>query len=186
MCGRASLGVTKEELESRFGAILHWEDLENFHPFPNFNMAPSQRLPVITDADPYRIQLFRWGLTPSWVKEEKTIPFLINARSETVAERPAFQQSFLRRRCLWPVDGYYEWIKVGKDRLPYHVFMPSTSIFTVAGLWDVWKNEAAEEIHSFTILTRSADPTMEFLHSRMPVILPQNLENDWLNSETDP
>lgn len=100
MCGRSSLTVTEKELEKRFNASFYSEDLERYNPLPNFNMAPTQNLPVITDADPDHINLYRWGLIPFWAKDEKIGYRMINARMETVAEKPAFRQAFRQRRCL--------------------------------------------------------------------------------------
>ncbi len=186
MCGRASLTVTEKELEARFNASFYSEDLERYNPIPNFNMAPTQMLPVITGADPEHISLFRWGLIPFWAKDEKIGYRMINARSETVDQKPAFRQAFTRRRCLWPVDGYYEWIKKGKDKIPYRVTLKNAGIYAIAGLWEEWKNEAGEKVYSFTILTKAAGPSMEFLHHRIPVILPRDLELKWLEDNLDP
>lgn len=186
MCGRSSLTVTEKELEARFNARFYSEDLERYNPLPNFNMAPTQRLPVVTDADPDHINLYRWGLIPFWAKDEKIGYRMINARSETVAEKSAFRKAFTSRRCLWPIDGYYEWIKKGKEKLPYRVVMKDKGVYSLAGLWEVWKNEQGEKIYSFTILTKAASPSMAFLHDRMPVILPRDLEIKWLDSDLDP
>lgn len=186
MCGRSSLTVTEKELEKRFNASFYSEDLERYNPLPNFNMAPTQNLPVITDADPDHINLYRWGLIPFWAKDEKIGYRMINARMETVAEKPAFRQAFRQRRCLWPVDGYYEWIARGKEKIPYRVILKDKGVYSLAGLWETWKNEQGEKVFSFTILTQPATPSMEFLHHRMPVILPREMELDWLDPNLDP
>lgn len=186
MCGRSSLTVTEKELEKRFNARFYSEDLERYNPLPNFNMAPTQNLPVITDADPDHINLYRWGLIPFWAKDEKIGYRMINARMETVAEKPAFRQAFQQRRCLWPVDGYYEWIARGKEKIPYRVILKDKGVYSLAGLWETWKNEQGEKVFSFTILTQPATPSMEFLHHRMPVILPREMELDWLDPDLDP
>lgn len=186
MCGRSSLTVTEKELEKRFNASFYSEDLERYNPLPNFNMAPTQNLPVITDADPDHINLYRWGLIPFWAKDEKIGYRMINARMETVAEKPAFRQAFRQRRCLWPVNGYYEWIARGKEKIPYRVMLKDKGVYSLAGLWETWKNEQGEKVFSFTILTQPATPSMEFLHHRMPVILPREMELDWLDPDLDP
>lgn len=186
MCGRSSLTVTEKELEKRFNASFYSEDLERYNPLPNFNMAPTQNLPVITDADPDHINLYRWGLIPFWAKDEKIGYRMINARMETVADKPAFRQAFRQRRCLWPVDGYYEWIARGKEKIPYRVILKDKGVYSLAGLWETWKNEQGEKVFSFTILTQPATPSMEFLHHRMPVILPREMELDWLDPNLDP
>ena len=186
MCGRSSLTVTEKELEARFNASFYSEDLERYNPIPNYNMAPSQNLPVITDADPRHINLFRWGLIPFWAKDEKIGYKMINARSETVDEKPAFRQALRKRRCLWPIDGYYEWIKNGKEKIPYRVIFKDESIFTAAALWEEWIDNAGIKVHSFTVLTRPASPSMAFLHDRMPVLLPKDQEYRWLEESLDP
>lgn len=186
MCGRSSLTVTEKELEDRFNAQFYTEDLERYNPLPSFNMAPSQRLPIVTDADPNHINLYRWGLIPFWAKDEKIGYKMINARSETVAQKPAFRQALKKRRCLWPVDGYYEWITRGKEKLPYRVTLQSGGVFSIAGLWETWKNPENETIYSFTALTLPASPSMEFLHHRMPFILPYESEMKWIEEGTDP
>lgn len=186
MCGRSSLTVTEKELEARFNASFYSEDLERYNPIPNYNMAPSQLLPVITDADPDHINLYRWGLIPFWAKDEKIGYKMINARSETVAEKAAFRQALAQRRCLWPIDGYYEWVTKGKEKIPYRVVMKNKAVYSIAGLWEVWKNAEGEKVFSFTILTRDASPSMAFLHHRMPVILPLELEEKWLDPDLDP
>lgn len=186
MCGRSSLTVTEKELEARFNASFYSEDLERYNPIPNYNMAPSQKLPVITDSDPGQINLFRWGLIPFWAKDDKIGYKMINARSETVASKPAFRQALQKRRCLWPIDGYYEWMKKGKEKIPYRVTLKDGGIYSVAGLWEVWKNPDGETINSFTVLTRQASPSMEYLHNRMPILLPREKEKIWLEESLDP
>ncbi|MBY5957159.1 SOS response-associated peptidase [Membranicola marinus] len=186
MCGRSSLTVTEKELEARFNASFYSEDLERYNPIPNYNMAPSQKLPVITNTDPDHINLYRWGLIPFWAKDEKIGYKMINARSETAAEKPAFRQALQKRRCIWPIDGYYEWIKKGKEKIPYRVTSNQQAIFSIAGLWESWKDETGETVHSFTVLTRASTPTMMFLHHRMPVLLPREIERDWLEESIDP
>lgn len=186
MCGRSSLTVTEKELEYRFNASFYSEDLERYNPIPNFNMAPSQRLPVITNEDPDHINLFRWGLIPFWAKDEKIGYKMINARSETVAEKPAFRQALKKRRCIWPIDGYYEWIKRGKEKIPYRVTLKEGGVYAIAGLWEIWKDDQGEKVHSFTVLTKAASPSMKSLHHRMPVLLPRDLERNWLLEDLDP
>src|SRR5690606_13834509 len=134
MCGRSSLTVTEKELEARFNASFYSEDLERYNPIPNYNMAPSQLLPVIPHADPDHINLYRWGLIPFWAKDEKIGYKMINARSETVAEKAAFRQALAQRRCLWPIDGYYEWMTKGKEKIPYRVVMKNKAVYSIAGL----------------------------------------------------
>ena len=187
MCGRGTLTIPFEDLEYRFGAAMpDGGRSESFISLPSYNMAPSQFLPVITGDEPGLIQFYRWGLVPFWAEKEKTNYSMINARIETVTEKPSFRHLLSRRRCLWPVDGYYEWIRSGAERIPYRVTLHDQSIFSVAGLWDCWRSETGEELYTFTILTCPAHPSMEYLHPRMPVILPRSLEKTWIDPEWDP
>jgi len=187
MCGRASLTIPFEELEYRYGAVIPEDEKTGNHILlPHYNMAPSQFLPVITAESPALIQFYRWGLIPFWSKSDRSNYSMINARIETVAEKPSFRHLLSRNRCLWPIDGYYEWIKSGDERIPYRITLQDGSIFSVAGLWDRWSSETGEELHSFTILTHPAHPSMEYLHHRMPLILPRALETVWIDMQQDP
>lgn len=186
MCGRATLTVNEEELERRYNAVFALNTPEIPPLIPHFNMAPTQYLPVIADADPGCIRLFRWGLIPRWAEDEKMGAGMINARSETVSEKPAFREAFWQRRCLWPVDGYYEWIQNGSGKRPFRVTLPRGGVFSIAGLWEKWKNNQGDFIFSFTALTKAASPSMAFLHPRIPVIVPREMESQWLDRRTDP
>lgn len=186
MCGRATLTVNEEEVERRYHAVFSHEIHGIPTLIPHFNMAPTQHLPVITDADPDCIRSFRWGLIPRWAEDEKMGSGMINARSETVSEKPAFREAFWQRRCLWPVDGYYEWLQNGSGRRPFRVTLPHGEVFSIAGLWEEWKNNRGETIFSFTALTKAAPSSMAFLHSRIPVIIPREMESQWLDHATDP
>lgn len=182
MCGRSSLTKTEKELEERFRANFYSEDLERYNPLPNFNVAPTNLHPVITQQEPNVIHLYRWGLIPYWSKDIKIGSKLINARVETVAEKPAFRQAFQKRRCLVPFDGYYEWMKTPQGKVPYRIKVTNTEIFSVAGLYEVWKSADGKTIHSFTLITKEAEPVIAHLHDRMPLILLPEQEQLWLDS----
>jgi putative SOS response-associated peptidase YedK len=177
MCGRYSLSLKGEKLEKRFNAKL----LEKFKP--RYNAAPSQNLPVITNLDPESIQFYQWGLVPYWSKDALIGNKLINARSETLFEKPSFQQSIRDRRCLIPADGFFEWKKNGKTRTPHRIHLRNKKVFSMAGLWDSWEISAGKKLNSFTIITTKANSLIKELHERMPVILPPENEGSWLNED---
>jgi putative SOS response-associated peptidase YedK len=122
----------------------------------------------------------RWGLVPSWASDISIGNRLINGRSETVLEKPAFRDSFRTRRCLIPADGFYEWKKAGKERRPFHFGMKDGSLFAFAGVWDRWKSPAGQVLESCSILTTAPNELIEDLHDRMPVILPPRHYQTWL------
>lgn len=181
MCGRSSLTKTEKELEERFRATFYSEDLERYNPLPNYNVAPTQMHPVITQEEPKIIHLYRWGLIPSWAKDIKIGYKLINARVETIDEKPAFRQAFQKRRCIVPFDGYYEWQKTPEGKIPYRIKLKNTEIFTIAGLYEHWKSPEGKVIHSFTLITQDADPVIRQLHDRQPLVLLPEQEKLWLD-----
>ncbi len=182
MCGRSSLTKTEKELEERFRANFYSEDLERYNPLPNFNVAPTQLHPVITQQEPSVIHLYRWGLIPFWAKDIRIGSKMINARIEGIAEKPAFRQAFEKRRCLVPFDGYYEWMKTPEGKIPYRIKVTNTDIFSMAGLYEVWKGQDGKVIKSFTIITQEADPLIAHLHDRMPLILLPEQEKLWIDA----
>jgi len=151
---------------------------------PTFNAAPTQDLPVLrADAGHgRRLTLLRWGLVPSWAKDPAIGARMINARSETVAEKPAFRAAFRRRRCLVPMCGFYEWQKSAGRKVPHYVHLLNAEIFAAAGLHEHWPGrDGADPIESYTILTTSANEMMRALHDRMPVILHERDYEAWLD-----
>ena len=182
MCGRSSLTKTEKELEERFRATFYSEDLERYNPLPNFNVAPTQLHPVITLQEPSIIHLYRWGLIPFWAKDIKIGAKMINARIESIAEKPAFRQAFEKRRCIVPFDGYYEWLKTPEGKIPYRIRVTNTEIFTIAGLYEFWRGTDGQSINSFTLITKEADPKIAHLHDRMPLILLPEQEKLWLDA----
>ena len=125
--------------------------------------------------------LLRFGLIPSWSKDEKTGFNMINARSETVDTKPSYRQAFLKRRCLIPMDSFYEWKTTPAGKVPIRIKMKSDEIFAVAGLWETWKAPNGNNIHSCTLLTTEPNSLMVDIHNRMPVILKRENESDWLD-----
>jgi putative SOS response-associated peptidase YedK len=182
MCGRSSLTKTEKELEQRFNATFYSEDLERYNPIPNFNVAPTHYMPVITNEDPSHISIHKWGLIPYWAKDSKIGVMMINARIETILEKPTYKSTLKSKRCLVPMDGFYEWKKNGKEKQPYRIQTKSQEIYSCAGLWETWKdeNDSGNVIYSFTIITIPSNEFMSQIHDRMPAILTQDQEQLWL------
>lgn len=183
MCGRSSLTKTEKELEERFNSTFYSEDLERYNPLPNFNVAPSHHHPVITNMDPNHFMPLRWGLIPFWAKDERIAYKMINARLETITEKPAYRNAVEKRRCIIPFDGFYEWKRDGKQKIPYRICTTNTEIFSVAGIWEQWKSPSGEDVFSFSVITRSPNEMMEKIHDRMPAILLPEQERLWINNE---
>jgi putative SOS response-associated peptidase YedK len=181
MCGRSSLTKTEKELEARFKATFYSDELERYNPIPNFNVAPTNMQPVIINKDLSHINIYRWGLIPSWAKDEKAGFNMINARVESLMEKSAFKNLVSKKRCIVPMDGFYEWKKKGKEKQPYRIFTKDNEIFGVAGLYDEWKNPQGATIHSYTIITLEANEFMAPIHDRMPAILNMDAEKFWLD-----
>ncbi|TXH35439.1 MAG: SOS response-associated peptidase [Rhodospirillaceae bacterium] len=182
MCGRFKLTTPPDALEALF------EIRCTLNLAPRYNIAPTQEAPVIGLSQEGRreLRLFRWGLVPGWAKDTKMAGSMINARSETVHEKPAFRQAFAKRRCLIPVDGFYEWRKPaeGSDergKVPVLLTLPKQQCFAFAGLWEGWKDPDGTILRSFTIMTTAAIPELQQLHHRMPVILPPQAYAAWLD-----
>lgn len=183
MCGRSSLTKNEKEIEKRFNATFYSDELKRYNPLPNYNVAPTHMCPVITNDDPNRIHLFRWGLIPFWAKDVKIGYKMINARSETLLEKPSFKKAAESRRCIIPMDGFYEWKRDGKIKTPYRITTTNVDIFAVAGLWEKWTNkETAEIIYSFTVITQGPNEMMKDIHDRMPAILLPEQEQIWLDT----
>ncbi len=179
MCGRYTLTLSPETLQEAFPTVAF-----HFEHTPRFNIAPSQMIPVIRAAAGKDLQadLFRWGLIPAWSKDEKIGYRLINARAETLAEKPSFRSAFKSRRCLIPADGYFEWtiVEGTKTKIPIYFFKKSREAFAFAGLWETWRSPTGDEIHSATIITTEPNDLAGRFHNRMPAILPKEDYSAWL------
>lgn len=180
MCGRISLTKAIEFVEQRFKVKYTGDREWSIY----YNGAPSQYLPVITNENPEQIQLFRWGLIPSWSKQPETKYSMINAKAETLDKKRSYKGPFEKRRCLVIADGFYEWKKTGKNKQPYRIRLADESLFAFAGLYEIWKNEE-QVLPSFTIITTKPNAVMENIHNRMPVILPSDVERRWLDQSLD-
>ena len=181
MCGRFAFYSPSEATAALFGASGSI-DLK-----PRYNIAPTQDIAAIRDTDDGReLTTFRWGLVPFWAKDPSIGNRLINARAETVAEKPAFRAAFRRRRCLVLADGFYEWKKEGPGKTPYLISLASGEPFALAGLWEHWKaKETDATIDSATLITTEASSFMQQLHHRMPVVLEPATAERWLAGDDD-
>jgi putative SOS response-associated peptidase YedK len=180
MCGRFTLRTNASEIADAFQVDGDVPDL-----MPRYNIAPTQEVVSVrrnAETDPRELVLLHWGLIPSWSKDAKIASNLINARAETVAEKPSFRSAFTKRRCLIVADGFYEWQKLadGKKQ-PVFIHRKDDEPFGFAGLWESWKNEG-KEIQSCTIITTMANELMQPLHDRMPVILSADNFPTWLDT----
>ncbi len=183
MCGRSSLTKNEKEIERRFNATFYSDELLRYNPLPNYNVAPTHMCPVITNEEPDKIRLFRWGLIPFWAKDVKIGYKMINARSETLLEKASFKKAAESRRCIIPMDGFYEWKREGKTKTPYRISTTNVEIFGVAGLWEKWHNkETSEIVYSFTVITQGPNELMKDIHDRMPAILLPEQEKLWLDT----
>ena len=178
MCGRYSLAADLEDIQRRFELF----DSELTYS-PRYNIAPTQLVLAVMNLNGRQGSYMRWGLIPSWAKSASVGNRLINARAETVAERPSFRTALARRRCLVIADGFYEWQRVGNARRPMRVTMKSGEPFAFAGLWDSWRDPAGDIVRSCTIITTEPNELLRPIHNRMPVVLPKELESFWLDDE---
>ena len=176
MCGRFVITSPPEALRQAFG----YAEQPNFPP--RHNIAPTQPIPVIMSENGVRhFRLMRWGLLPAWVKDPRTFTLLINARSETVQEKPAFKNAIRRRRCLIPADGYYEWQASGARKRPYFIHRRDGGPIGLAGLAETWIGPNGEELDTVAIVTAAASPDLAMLHPRVPVtIMPDDFDR-WLD-----
>jgi putative SOS response-associated peptidase YedK len=180
MCGRYVLKTSAIRLERELG-------LEEAAPFEaHYNLAPMQAAPIITDAAPRKLTVAQWGLLPFWAKDVKLASKLINARAETLEQKPAFRDLLKTHRCLVPADGFYEWKRFGAQRTPHFIRRADEQLLTMAGLWSTWKSPDGLEVVTFTIVTTEANGMMRELHDRMPVLLDEAGREAWLSKEGKP
>ena len=179
MCGRYRLSRRKQLVEEYFDSA---SDLEDWAP--RYNIAPTQPVAIIRQnpKEPVReLSLVRWGLIPSWSKDASAAAKMINARSETAGEKPAFRDALKFRRCLVLADGFYEWRKTGKTKQPYCFEVREGKLFAFAGIWDRWKDAGGATIETCSILTTAPNAVTSAVHDRMPVILDSDTYDLWLD-----
>lgn len=184
MCGRYTLKAEGQTVADLFG-LSEELDLE-----PRYNIAPTQQIPVVLenpDDGNRTLEMMHWGLIPSWSKDPSIGSRMINARAETVAEKPSYRSAFKRRRCLVVADGFYEWKKTEDGKQPYYLRLGSGEPFGFAGLWESWSGAepGGEELRSTTIITTEPNEVAAEVHNRMPVILPRDLYDAWLDPDND-
>ena len=180
MCGRYSLTADLGELAGRFEFDGDWEAFER-----RYNIAPTQEVLTVVGGEERRGGYMRWGLIPHWAKDPKIGSRMINARTETVAEKPSFRNALRRRRCLVLADGFYEWRRDGKMKTPMRIAMRSGEPFAFAGLWETWRDPDGTVIPSCTIITTTPNDLLSPIHNRMPVILTKEVEDFWLDDSVD-
>jgi putative SOS response-associated peptidase YedK len=182
VCNRYRLTHSKQYLSERFQAL----DESGPEDHPRYNIAPTQQVLVVRKEKGEKVRhltTMRWGLIPSWAKDMSIGNKTLNARSETVTTTPAFRESIVKKRCLIPADGFYEWRKMGSVKQPYCFEVGDGEVFALAGLWDEWTSPDGEVIESCTILTTGPNSLVEELHDRMPVIVPQEKYDLWLDPD---
>lgn len=178
MCGRFSLLTPAEDIAQQFDVTLPEQYV------PRHNIAPTQPVAAVRlhpHGGERELTFFRWGLIPSWSKDPKIGSRLINARGETVAEKPSFRAAFKRRRCLIPASGFYEWQRVGDAKQPMYIYPAEGSTFGLAGLWETWRAPDGSEVDTCTILTTTPNELMNVIHNRMPVIIEPEDYSMWLD-----
>jgi putative SOS response-associated peptidase YedK len=189
MCGRFTQKSERPDIQLEF-YIQGW----NVSPKASYNIAPSQKAGIIFRDDERNIyDEFQWGLIPNWSKDLKTAYSMINAKAETINQKPSFKNSFIKKRCLVPATGFFEWKKVGNGKIPYYIFLDGGQLFSFAGIFDEWfsKNESSERkdsIKTFSIITTEANELVAEIHDkkRMPVIIEKKDRELWLNNNEYP
>lgn len=182
MCGRFTLTLDPGELQELLdlGPFIHIVQ-------PRYNIAPSQPIPIVRNSEKREVELYQWGLVPSWADDPKIGYRMINARSETANEKPSFRAAFKRRRCLILADGFFEWHaeEKGAQKTPYLFKLKNDAPFTFAGLYEHWQAPEGGELHTCTILTCSPNDLVKNYHNRMPVMLGEETRWSWLDADKD-
>ena len=191
MCYSISITVKTDDLEKRFGATF--KESNSFEPIYHASGFSTPFIPVISNENVNVIECYQWGLIPFWIKDEKAASNIrfrtLNARAETIFDKPSFKHSIIKNRCLVLVDGFYEWREVKGKKFPYHIKLTDDDSFALAGIWDTWENKNTGEIRkTFSIITTNANLLMAKIHNtkkRMPVILRRENEKRWLSEGLD-
>ena len=186
MCFSYTLNTSTKSLEERFNLR---PTKQQFDPVYHINAFTFPKMPIVTNEIPNKISFLQWGLIPNWVKNDSKADeikkFTLNARSETIFEKPSFRNSINSKRCLIPATGFFEWKHINKEKIPYYIFSAKQDIFSFAGIWDNYTNENNEEVFTYSIVTCKANPFMANIHNtkkRMPVILNLKQESLWLDN----
>jgi putative SOS response-associated peptidase YedK len=185
MCGRFMLTATVDQLIDRFDIEMFLQEEEYL---PSYNVAPSQSvLAVINDGSRNKMGFLRWGLIPPWAKDMSIGYKMINARAETLTDKPSFRNAYQKKRCLIVADSFYEWKRIdSKTKIPMRIKLKSDDLFAMAGLWENWKSPEGKSVYSCSVITTSPNELVQDIHDRMPVILNPEDEKYWLDpSVTD-
>jgi putative SOS response-associated peptidase YedK len=179
MCGRFSATFTFRDIKVR------WNLSGDLEFAPRYNIAPSQQVPVIVrNNDRNEAKLMKWGLVPSWAPDPSIGNRMINARAETLLEKPSFRQLVSQRRCIIPADGFYEWRREGNRKVPVWIHLKNKEPFAFAGLWDVWHAfDSGDMLNTFTIITTDPNALVRRIHNRMPVIYDRAIGRQWLEHQ---
>jgi putative SOS response-associated peptidase YedK len=181
MCGRYTLTIDPAELMDRFNLTSADAVAQ-----PRYNIAPTQSIAVVYDESPRTFSAAHWGLIPSWSKDASIASKMINARAETLDEKPSYRTLLKKKRCLILADGFYEWQKhEDGSKTPMRITLADGAPFALAGLWDVWKTPEGERLKTCTIITTAPNALMESIHNRMPAVLTREAEVEWLNKAND-
>jgi putative SOS response-associated peptidase YedK len=191
MCFSVNVNLVKEELENRYGATLN--DPDNYRPSYYYHAFGLPELPAICSGNSGKIILMKWGLIPSWVRDNQAAEDIrfktFNARSESVEEKPSFSASYRSKRCIIPVKGFFEWQHTSSGKIPWYIYRADNDIMSLAGLWSEWSDTSSGEIlNTFSVITTGANELMAEIHNskkRMPVVLEKNNESLWLDQQAD-
>jgi putative SOS response-associated peptidase YedK len=181
MCGRFTIISEREVIEKRFHARFADKDAYK----PRYNAAPAQNLPVILNTHPKEIRMVKWGLNPPWLKKFTGKDGLINVRAETLKEKKTFSADLEKRRCLILADSFYEWKKTGGKKIPYRILLKNNKLFAFAGIWESDEGATGKKIDTFAIITTTPNELVGKVHNRMPVILSEDGDKYWLDSNTN-
>ena len=180
MCGRFDCHSPISDIARTFGAFQTDVQYE-----PNYNIAPSQQVLIINNMGNKQLLSCRWGFVPSWAKDLSAGNKMINARAETVASKSAFRSAFMNHRCIVIADGFYEWLREGKKKVPVYIRLKSGKPFGLAGLYNAWVSDNGEAVCTCTVITTDANDLLSGIHDRMPVIIPSDKEDLWLDPENE-
>ena len=182
MCGRYGISVTREELKGYLEKHYNIEILDENIILPRYNIAPGQdAISLINDGTKFRVGLLKWGFVPNWSKDDNIGFKMINARSETLKDKPAFKKSLEQRRCIILADVFFEWYRTTSTKTPYYFYLKNNRIFGFAGLWTVKHQGDGKNLYTCTIITTKANSLMQEIHDRMPVILSEEQAKIWLD-----
>lgn len=187
MCFSVNVNLVKEEIEERYG--VNFPDKYRYEPSYYYHAFGLPEIPALCSDDPGTVRILMWGLIPSWVKTEAEADEIryktFNARAETIDTKPSFSSSFVSRRCIIPVKGFYEWQHVGREKIPWYIYSSENEIFTIAGIWSEWvRSSTGEVLRTFSIITTDANDLMAEIHNskkRMPAILNKSEEKRWID-----